>query len=383
MLITEEFMADKRDYYEVLGVGRDASAEEIKKAYRKLAMQYHPDRNPDNKEAEQRFKEVNEAYGVLSDPDKKSQYDQFGHSAFDGSGGGYGGGGFGGFDFGGFDMGDIFSSFFGGGRSQGSRANAPIPGDDIGIRVVLSFEEAVFGCKKEVSYNRIQKCDHCSGTGAENGTTIDKCSSCGGTGTIRVQQRTAFGVMQSTKACPDCNGTGKIIKNPCQNCRGKGLVKVTKKLDVSIPAGIDDGQRIALRSQGNEGRNGGPAGDLVIEVSVRPHAVFERDGLDLYCEVPITYAEAGLGATIKIPTLEGTLDYIIPEGTQTGTTFTLRNKGVTAVNSKTRGHLYAKVVIETPKGLNEEQKKLLRQFGESLGDKNLSKKTRFFDRFKK
>lgn len=377
-------MADKQDYYEVLGVGRDASPEEIKKAYRKLAMQYHPDRNPDNKEAEQKFKEVNEAYGVLSDADKKAQYDQFGHSAFDGSAGYGGGGGFGGFDFGGFDMGDIFSSFFGGGRSsQGSRANAPIPGDDIGIRVVLSFEEAVFGCKKEVTFNRIQRCDQCSGTGAEKGTNVEKCNSCGGSGTVRVQQRTAFGVMQSTRACPDCNGTGKVIKSPCSNCRGKGLVKVSKKLEVSIPAGIDDGQRIALRSQGNDGKNGGATGDLIIEVNVRPHAVFERDGLDLYCEVPITFAEAALGATIKIPTLEGTMDYIIPEGTQTGTTFTLRNKGVTAVNSKNRGHLYAKVVIETPKSLSEEQKKLLRQFGESLGEKNLSKKTKFFDRFKK
>ena len=264
-------MADKRDYYEVLGVDKSASADEIKKAYRKLAMQYHPDRNPDNKEAEQKFKEVNEAYGVLSDADKKAKYDQFGHSAFDGSTG-YGQGGFGGFGgFDGFDMGDIFSSFFGGGSSRSqNRANAPIPGDDIGIRVILSFEEAVFGCKKEVKYARVQKCSDCSGTGAEKGTNAEKCTQCNGTGTVRVQQRTAFGMMQSTRACPNCNGSGKVIKNPCNNCRGKGYVKVNKTLDVSIPAGIDDGQRIALRAQGNEGRNGGAAGDLIIEVNVHP-----------------------------------------------------------------------------------------------------------------
>ena len=270
-------MADKQDYYEVLGLSKGAGADEIKKAYRQMAKKYHPDMNPDNKEAEQKFKEVNEAYAVLSDPDKKAQYDQYGHAAFDQSTG-YGAGGFGGFGDFGFDMGDIFSSFFGGGSSRSqSRANAPIPGDDIGVRVVLSFEEAVFGCKKEINYARIQKCDTCGGTGAEKGTTPEKCTKCGGSGTVRVQQRTAFGMMQSTRACPDCGGSGKIIKNPCSNCRGKGLVKINKKLDVTIPAGIDDGQRIALSSQGNEGKNGGAAGDLIIQVSVRPHAIFERD----------------------------------------------------------------------------------------------------------
>lgn len=378
-------MADKRDYYEVLGVDKSASADEIKKAYRKLAMQYHPDRNPGNKEAEQRFKEVNEAYGVLSDADKKAKYDQFGHSAFDGSTG-YGQGGFGGFGgFDGFDMGDIFSSFFGGGGSSRSqnRANAPIPGDDIGIRVILSFEEAAFGCKKEVKYARVQKCSDCSGTGAENGTTADRCTQCNGTGQVRVQQRTAFGMMQSTRACPNCNGSGRVIKNPCNNCRGKGYVKVNKTLDVSIPAGIDDGQRIALRAQGNEGRNGGAAGDLIIEVNVRPHAIFERDGMDIYCDVPITFAEAALGAVIKIPTLEGSMDYDIPEGTQTGTIFTIKNKGINAVSSKARGNLYVKVTVETPKNLTDEQKKILRSFGEKCGEKNFSKKTSFFSKFKK
>lgn len=377
-------MADKQDYYEALGISKGASADEIKKAYRQMAKKYHPDMNPGNAEAEQKFKEVNEAYAVLSDPEKKSQYDQFGHAAFDQSTG-YGAGGFGG--FGDFDMGDIFSSFFGGGfggssRSQ-SRANAPIPGDDIGVRVILSFEEAVFGCKKEVSYGRVQKCDDCSGSGAKKGTSPEKCTKCGGSGTVRVQQRTAFGVMQSTRACPDCNGTGKIIKTPCDNCRGKGYVKVNKKLEVTIPAGIDDGQRIALRSQGNEGRNGGAPGDLVIQVAVRPHPIFERDGYDVYCEVPITFAEAALGAKIKIPTLEGQMDYDIPEGTQTGTVFTIKQKGISAVNSRSKGNLYVKVVVETPKSLSEEQKKILRQFADSCGEKNFSKKSSFFSKFKK
>ena len=375
-------MADKQDYYEVLGLSKGASADEIKKAYRQMAKKYHPDMNPDNKEAEQKFKDVNEAYAVLSDPEKKAQYDQYGHAAFDQSSG-FGGGGFGGFDF---DVGDIFSSFFGGGfgssRSQ-SRANAPIPGDDIGVRVILSFEEAVFGCKKEVSYGRVQRCDSCSGSGAKKGTSPEKCSKCGGSGTIRVQQRTAFGMMQSTSSCPDCNGTGKIIKTPCDNCRGKGYVKINKKLEVSIPAGIDDGQRIALRSQGNEGRNGGATGDLIIQVSVRPHPIFERDGNDIYCEVPITFAEAALGAKIKIPTLEGQMDYDIPEGTQTGSVFTIKQKGINAVNSRSKGNLYVKVVVETPKSLTDEQKKILRQFADSCGEKNFAKKTSFFSKFKK
>ena len=375
-------MADKQDYYETLGISKGASDDEIKRAYRQMAKKYHPDMNPDNKEAEQKFKEVNEAYEVLSDADKKAKYDQYGHAAFE-QGGGFGGGGFGGFDF---DMGDIFSSFFGGfgggGRSQ-SRANSPQAGDDIGVRVVLSFEEAAFGCKKEVSYARVQKCADCSGTGAKKGTSPEKCTKCGGRGTVTVQQRTAFGVMQSTKACPDCGGTGKIIKTPCENCRGKGYVKITKKLEVTIPAGIDDGQRIALRGQGNEGRNGGPAGDLIIQVSVRPHAIFERDGNDIYCEVPISFAEAALGATIKIPTLEGQMDYDIPEGTQTGAVFTIKQKGINAVNSRSKGNLYVKVIVETPRSLNSEQKKLLRQFADSLGEKNNAKKNSFFSKFKK
>jgi molecular chaperone DnaJ len=369
-------MADKRDYYETLGIDKSASADEIKKAYRSLAKKYHPDMNPGDKEAEQKFKEVNEAYGVLSDPDKKAKYDQYGHAAFDPNAG-FGGGGFGGFD--GFDMGDIFSSFFGGGsRSSANRANQPIHGDDIGVRVTISFEEAVFGCKKDVSYARVQKCDDCGGNGAAKGTSPEKCPRCSGTGTVTTQQRTMFGVMQQQSTCPECRGTGKKIKTPCKNCNGKGYVRITKKLEVSIPAGIDDGQRIAFRSQGDDGRNGCVAGDLVVSVSVRPHPIFERDGNDLYCEVPITFAEAALGAKIKIPTLEGTVDYDIPEGTQTGTVFTLKQKGVINVNGRNKGNLYATVVVETPKNLTEEQKKLLTEFSKSLEKNNTGKRDSFF-----
>ena len=375
-------MADKQDYYETLGISKGASQDEIKKAYRSMAKKYHPDMNPGNQEAEQKFKEVNEAYAVLSDEEKKAKYDQFGHAAFEQGGGGAGyGGGFG--DFGGFDMNDIFSSIFGGGARGASRANAPQDGDDIVVRVSISFEEAAFGCKEEISFPKIQKCDDCSGTGAQKGSSPEKCSRCGGRGTITVQQRTIFGMTQSTRACPDCGGTGKIIKEPCKNCKGKGLVRITKKLSVSIPAGIDDGQRVVLRGQGHEGKNGGYPGDLIIQVTVRPHSVFERDGYDLYCDVPITFYEAALGATIKIPTLEGDADIEIPEGTQTGTVFTVKGKGIQMVNSKNKGNLYVKVVVETPKGLNSEQKKIMEQFAKSCGEKNFAKKSGFFKKFKK
>ena len=372
-------MADKRDYYEVLGLDKSADEAAIKKAYRSLAKKYHPDMNPGDAEAEKNFKEVNEAYAVLSDPEKKSRYDQFGHAGVDGQGGFEGGvGGFGG----GFDasdiFGDIFGSFFGGGSGgTQSRRNGPVRGGDILQRVTISFEEAAFGCKKEINYGRVEKCPECEGSGAKKGTTVDTCSTCRGTGTVRVQQRTMLGMMQTTRPCEDCGGTGKKIKEPCGYCKGKGYVKNSKKIEVTIPAGIDDGQKVAIRTQGDCGRNGGPAGDLIIAVSVRPHPIFERDGYNIYCEVPITFAEAALGAEIEIPTLEGKETYSIPEGTQHGTRFTLKGRGIPYVNSKSRGDLVFAVSIETPRGLTESQKELLRKFAESLGEKNNTKKSGF------
>ncbi len=370
-------MAEKRDYYEVLGVSKDSSADDIKKAYRRLAKKYHPDMNPGDAEAEKNFKEVNEAYDVLSDSDKKAKYDAYGHAAFDPAAGG--GAGFGGFGDFGFDFGDIFGNIFGGGGS--TRRNGPVRGDDVNVRVVLTFEEAAFGVKREVSYNKVQKCSSCGGSGAEKGTSPKTCTSCGGTGQVRVQQRTPLGYMQTTKACDACRGTGKIIEKPCSDCRGSGYVKVAKKLEVNIPAGIDDSQRITLRGQGSDGKNGGPAGDLNLIITVKPHQIFEREGNDIFCEVPITYAEATLGAEIEIPTLEGKQKYDIPEGTQTGTTFTLRQKGVQYVNSKNRGNLHFTVNVEVPKNLTSEQKDLLRKFAESCGESNHSKKSKFFKKF--
>jgi len=370
-------MADKRDYYEVLGVSKGADEGEIKKSYRQLAKKYHPDMNPGDAEAEQKFKEVNEAYDVLSDPDKRAKYDQYGHAAFDpASGGGAGFGGFG--DFG-FDINDIFSSFFGGGGS--TQRNGPVRGSNITVRMTLTFEEAVFGCKKEINYQRVQKCGDCSGSGAAKGTSPKTCDKCRGTGYITVQQRTMLGMMQQRHQCDVCKGSGKVVETPCTSCKGSGFVRANKKLEVNIPAGIDDGQQIGLRGQGSDGANGGGPGDLNIVISVRPHAVFERDGSDLYCEVPITYAEATLGADIKIPTLEGDETYTIPEGTQTGTTFTLRGRGVQQINSKYRGNLHITVVVEVPKGLNREQKELLEKFAASCGENNYSKRTKFFKKF--
>ena len=378
-------MADKRDFYETLGISKGASADEIKKAYRSMAKKYHPDMNPDNKEAERKFKEVNEAYEVLSDPDKKAKYDTYGHSAFEQGGGGYGGG-FSGFDgFG--DFGDIFSNIFGGGfggSSRSRRPNGPVNGSDINVRIVLTFEEAAFGCNKQISFNRIENCPDCKGSGAEKGTTVDKCSRCSGTGRVMTQQRTVFGMVQSESTCPECNGSGKHIKNPCKNCNGKGMIRIKKTYPVDVPAGIDDGMSFTIRGLGNEGKNGGIAGDLVVQVSVRPHAIFERDGKDIYCDVSLSFAEAALGSRIKIPTLDGEIEYDIPEGTQTGTEFTIKQKGIVDVYGRgSRGNLYVRAVVDTPRNLTEEQKRLLREFADSCGEKNHSKKSSFFDRFKK
>ena len=370
-------MADKRDYYEVLGVSKSASADEIKRAYRSLAKKYHPDMNPGDAEAEAKFKEVNEAYAVLSDEEKKAKYDQYGHAAFDPAAGGGYGGGYGGFE--GFDFGDIFSSFFGGGGSTRSK-NAPIEGDDVLARVTLEFEEAAFGCKKEVNFARVEACGDCGSTGAAKGTKPETCSTCRGRGYVTVQQQTLFGTMQSQRSCQSCHGTGKIVKTPCKNCNGKGYVRINKKLDVTIPAGVDNMQRVVLRGQGSAGRNGGPSGDLIIEVRVKPHNVFTRNGNDIYCEIPITFVEATLGAVIDVPTLGGGVEkFDLPSGTQTGTSFTLRGKGIADINNPKRmGNLIFTVNIETPTGLNGEQKKILRSFEESFGGKKSTAREGFF-----
>ena len=381
-------MADsKRDYYEVLGVSKTASDDEIKKAYRGLAKKYHPDMNPGDKEAEAKFKEANEAYDVLSDSEKRQKYDQYGHAAFDPSmGGGSGFGGFGGFGGGDFDFGDIFSSFFGGGGGGGggsrSRRNMPIDGEDVSTRITIDFEEAAFGCKKEISFARIEACPECGSSGAEKGTKPETCATCRGTGSVTVKQQTMLGYMQTQRQCTECRGTGRIIKSPCKNCNGKGFIKVNKKLEVSIPAGLDTMQRIVLRGQGSAGRNGGDNGDLIIEVRVKNHEIFTRDGNNLYCDVPISFTEAALGAEIEIPILGGKPEkYEIPEGTQSGTSFTIKGKGIPDINSKRRGDLIITVLVETPKNLSSEQKKLLRQFADSLGEKNNARKKGVFERF--
>ena len=375
-------MAEKRDYYEVLGVQKGASEDELKKAYRVLAKKYHPDVNPGDKQAEEKFKEVNEAYEVLSDPDTRAKYDKFGHAAFDpAAGAGAGGAGFGGFEgFG--DIGDIFGSFFGGGfgGSQQTR-RGPTRGDDLGVRVTISFEEAVFGVKKDISYNRVERCPDCGGSGAAKGTQAETCPICHGTGQRKVTQRMMGMSFQSTTTCDNCRGTGKTIKNPCQNCRGTGYIKVTKKLTVSIPAGIDDGNRIVQQGQGNAGRAGGPSGDLIIEVTVKKHNLFRREANNIRCEVPLSVTDAILGAEIEVPTLEGSEKYTIPEGTQNGTSFTIKNKGVPYVNNPgRRGDLIFTVNIEIPRGLNEKQKEHVRAFADSCGESNYTKKTGFFKR---
>ena len=381
-------MAEKRDYYEVLGLSKGASDDEIKKAFRKMAKEYHPDLHPGDAEAEKKFKEVNEAYGVLSDADKKAKYDRFGHAGVDpsygaGQGGGFGGGfgGFGGFD-GDIDLGDIFGSFFGGGMgSRSSRNyNAPQKGADREASVSISFEEAAFGCKKDISYNRIEKCEECGGTGAEKGTTPETCTQCHGSGTVRTQQRTMFGVIQQQTECPTCRGKGKTIKSPCSCCRGEGYVRKKKNLTVTIPAGIDNGQNIVLSGQGDSGRNGGPSGNVYVEVSIREHSMFKRDGRNIYCEVPITFSEAVLGATIDVPTLEGKATYDIPEGTQTGTVFKLKGKGITEIRGSKRGDILFTVVVEVPKYLNKDQKNKLKEFADSCGEKNNVQKKSFFDK---
>lgn len=381
-------MADKRDYYEVLGVDKNADDATIKKAYRQQAKKYHPDLNPGDKEAETKFKEVNEAYEVLSDSDKKSRYDQFGHAGVDpnfgAGGGGFGGGGFGGFsDFG--DLGDIFGSFFGGGFGGGTRRsnpNAPRRGNDATASVILSFEEAAKGCEKEVEFSHVENCSECGGSGAAKGTSAKTCSRCNGSGHIMATQRTAFGVMQTQQVCPECNGKGKKIETPCNKCKGNGRVRVRKKHTVNIPAGIDDEQMLNVRGQGDAGVNGGPSGDLRINVNVRPHPIFERRGFDVHCEIPVTFVQATLGDEITVPTLDGKVKFKIHEGTQPGDEFKLAGKGIKRLGGTGRGNQYVKIVVEIPKNLSTEQKSALKKFDEIKKSGNYKKRDTFFDKIK-
>lgn len=379
----------KRDYYEVLGVNKGASDDEIKKAYRKTAKKYHPDLNPDNPEAEAKFKECNEAYEVLSDPDKKARYDQFGHAGVDpnfgagnGFGGGFGGDGFG-FD-GDIDLGDIFSSFFGGGFGGGGRnPNAPQRGRDIQSSISLTFEEAAKGCKKTIEVMRVMDCSECGGSGSAKGSSPQTCPDCGGRGVVSVQQRTPLGVMSTQRTCSRCGGTGKIITNPCSKCNGKGKVRMKKKIDINIPAGIDNNQVVNVRGFGNDGSNGGPAGDLKVVVNIKKHAYFKRDGYDVWFDKHISIVEATLGADVQIPTLDGNVELHIPAGTQPGEIFTLKgNKGIQRLNAMGRGDEHVRVIVDIPKTVTNEQKELLKSFDKTyVAPKNT--KEGFFDKFKK
>ncbi|MGX9757231.1 molecular chaperone DnaJ [Clostridioides difficile] len=373
-------MSTKRDYYEVLGISKGAEAQEIKKAYRKLAMKYHPDRNPGDKEAEEKFKEINEAYEVLSDDTKRKTYDQFGHDGLNGQGGFGGQGGFNGQGFGGFEdmFGDIFGDMFGGGFSGGrQRRRGPQRGADIRQNVTISFEEAAFGKKMSIKLNRSEECDECDGTGAKPGTSKKTCSTCNGTGQVRTVQRTPFGNIASSRPCSACNGTGEVIESPCSKCHGTGNTRKVKTIEVDIPAGIDDGQMIKLAGQGEVGEKGAPRGDLYIVVNVKSHPLFTRDGNDIYFEMPITFVQATLGDEIEVPTLDGKVKYSVPEGTQTGTVFRLKEKGIPRIRGNSRGDQYVKVVVEIPKKLNDKQKDLLREFAKECGSNVHEKKKTF------
>ena len=392
-------MAEKRDYYEVLGIGKNATDAEIKSAYRKLAKKYHPDLNPGNKEAEEKFKEVNEANDVLSDPQKRQRYDQFGFAGVDpnyaaANGGGAGAGGFGG-GFGGVDLGDIFGDIFGGGFGGGfsgfgggsstRTANAPRKGHDIQASVILTFEEAAHGCSKKITINRQDTCPDCGGTGAAKGTSPETCPECGGRGYVITQQRTPFGVMQSQQPCSHCGGRGTIIRNPCKTCRGTGKTAARKSLEINIPAGIDDDQNIALRGQGDAGSNGGPAGDVIVHVTVKADPMFERDGYDVTIHVPITFSQAVLGDDVEVPTVDGRIVQHIPEGTQSGTKFRLRGQGIQYLNGRGRGDQYVIVDVEIPKKVTRAQREALKAFEDSMKEDNYEKRKGFFknlrDRF--
>ena len=381
-------MSEKRDYYEVLGVNKNASDDEIKKAYRRLAKKYHPDLNPGDKTAEQNFKEVGEAYDVLSDKTKKARYDQFGHAGTDPNYGGSGAGGYsyyGGNPFGeDIDLGDIFSSFFGGfggGRSR-RNSNAPRRGSDVEITLNVSFLEAAKGCTKKVSYENIENCESCNGTGARAGTSPKKCTLCGGSGQVVVNQRTPFGVMQTARTCDSCGGTGKVIESPCPHCKGKGQKRTTKQIEINIPAGINSKQILNVSGRGNAGHNGGESGDLHVYISVSPHPIFERKDYDVWCDIPITYSQAALGSDITVPTIDGKVTYHIHEGTQNGDIFKLKGKGIKKLHSYGVGDEYVKVHVEVPRNLDENQKNILASFEKTLTEKNYQKRRSFFDRLK-
>ena len=390
-------MAEKRDYYEVLGIGKNATDAEIKSAYRKLAKKYHPDLNPGNKEAEEKFKEVNEANDVLSDPQKRQRYDQFGFAGVDPNYAAANGGGAGGFGggFGGVDLGDIFGDIFGGGFGGGfsgfgggsstRTANAPRKGHDIQASVILTFEEAAHGCSKKITINRQDTCPDCGGTGAAKGTSPETCPDCGGRGYVVTQQRTPFGVMQSQQPCSHCGGRGTIIRNPCKTCRGTGKTAARKSLEINIPAGIDDDQNIALRGQGDAGSNGGPAGDVIVHVTVKADPMFERDGYDVTIHVPITFSQAVLGDDVEVPTVDGRIVQHIPEGTQSGTKFRLRGQGIQSLNGRGRGDQYVIVDVEIPKKVTRAQREALKAFEDSMKEDNYEKRKGFFknlrDRF--
>lgn len=376
-------MAEKRDYYEVLGLKKGASEDEIKKAFKSMARKYHPDLHPDDAAAAEKFKEINEAYEVLSDADKKARYDQFGHAGVDPNYGGGAGGGFGGFG----DVGDIFDSIFGGfgfgGRSAASNANAPRRGGDVHQTLQINFMEACMGAKRKMRVTHMVKCDQCSGTGADKNTTTNTCTECNGRGSVQVNQRTPFGTFASTKVCSRCGGKGKIVTNPCSKCRGAGRVRTTTDIELKIPAGIDDGQVLRVSGQGDAGINGGSSGDLNVEITVRSHELFTRRGTDIYCEIPISYAQAVLGDRVTVPTIKGKVEYDIPEGTQSGTKFRLRGEGVKYIGREAYGDQYVTVVVEVPKKLTKHQKELLQKFDESLEEKNQVKRQTFFEKLKR
>ena len=373
-------MADKRDYYEVLGVSKGASDDEIKKAYRQAAKKYHPDLHPGDKEAEQKMKEANEAYEVLSDKEKKARYDQFGHAGVDPN---YGAGGAGspfGQDV---DFSDIFSSIFGGfGGRRSANPNAPRQGSDVEAQLYISFEEAAKGCRKTVQYQAINTCKDCNGTGAQKGTSPKTCTACGGRGQVTINQRTPFGVVQTSRACDTCKGRGKIIETPCRTCNGRGQVRRKMTVEVNVPAGINDDQVLNVPNHGNAGLNGGPAGDLHVFIGVRPHPIFERKGDNVWCDLPITFTQAALGATVTVPTLDGKATYDIHEGTQPGDVFKLKGKGIQHLGGKGRGDQYVRVVIEVPKNLNAKQKELIKSFDAAIGEKNYQKRKGFMDKIK-